>query len=385
MTGRKLDATVYIATIILSILFIAMGNRAATRDLELFGGDSSGAVRARVEAIRSEHRSDSTPGNQTPEETLRITFEASILSGPMRGSTVSGVQTSDSFTPTEIRHVRTGDKVLLYEVEEADPDDPERWMLQEFDRSAPLLCLVALFVGLLLFFGRKKGFSTIVSLIFTCLAVFFVFVPSVLSGFNMYLTSPVICLYIIAMTLLLVNGPNTKSLAAGAGCFGGVCVAGLLVVVSDVFLKLTGLVDEQSVYLLYINPDMPINLRGIIFSSIIIGALGATLDVSVSIASALAEVRDAMRRPTFAALFRSGMNIGQDIMGTMANTLVLAYIGSSLSLVLLLLVNSASFADMMNREVVVAEALQTLVGSIGLLCAIPLTSLLSAWVYTRGR
>lgn len=384
MKDKRLDKAIYVATIIFSVLFIAMGHKAAMRDLTLFGGDVGGAVRARVETIQSKYEAPVNPDAEVPEETLRIAFDAELLSGPTRGALVSGLQTSDSFTPTEIRRVRPGDKVLLYEVEEAELGAPDRWMLQEFERTTPLIWLSVLFVAALLFFGRKKGFHTVVSLTFTCLAVFFVFVPSVLSGFNMYITSPAICLYVIVMTLLLVNGPNTKSLAAGAGCFGGVCVSGLLVVVMDVFLKLTGLVDEQSVYLLYVNPDAPISLRGIIFSSIIIGALGATLDVSVSIASALSEVRDAMRRPTFAALFRSGMNIGQDIMGTMANTLVLAYIGSSLSLVLLLLVNSSSLADMLNRELVVVEALKTLVGSIGLLCTIPLTSLLSAWVYTSG-
>ena len=381
--SKRANAAVYVCTIIFSILFLAIGHKAATRDLALFSDGGGGAIRARVTEILSAYEAEIDPYAQTPEETLRVTFTATLRSGPQKGAHVTGVQTADSFTPTQIRRVAPGDEILLYEIEEADSDSEERWVLQEFVRTRVLAWLGALFVAALLFFGRRKGFHTVVSLGFTCLAIFAVFVPSVLSGFNMYVTSPVICLYIIVMTLLLVNGANRKSFAAACGCFGGVCVSGLLVLVSDLFLKLTGLVDEQSVYLLYVNPDAPISLHGIIFSSIIIGALGATLDVSVSIASALAEVRDVMRRPTFAALFRSGMNIGQDIMGTMANTLVLAYIGSSLSLVLLLLVHSSSLVDMLNREIIVVETLQTLVGSIGLLCTIPLTSALSAWVYTR--
>lgn len=382
--SKRMNAAVYVGTVLFSILFLTVGHMAATKDLALFSGDGMGAVRARVDEILSVYEGEADPFAQVPEETLRVAFRATLQSGPQEGARVTGVQTADSFTPTDIRRVAPGDEVLLYEIEEAPPESEERWVLQEFVRTRALVWLGAFFVAALLFFGRRKGFHTVISLGLTCLAIFAVFVPSVLSGFNMYVTIPVICLYIIVMTLLLINGPNAKSLAAGAGCFGGICASGLLVLVSDGFLKLTGLVDEQSVYLLYLNPDAPIDLHGVIFSSIIIGALGATLDVSVSIASALAELRDVMRRPTFSALFRSGMNIGQDIMGTMANTLVLAYIGSSLSLVLLLLVHSTSLTDMLNREIIVVETLQTLVGSIGLLCTIPLTSALAAWVYTRG-
>ena len=151
------------------------------------------------------------------------------------------------------------------------------------------------------------------------------------------------------------------------------------------FLELTGVVDEQSVFLLYLNSHNPIDLQAIVFSSIIIGALGAALDVSVSIASALSEIDETTERRSFRELLHSGMNIGRDIMGTMANTLILAYIGGSLSLVLLLITSSTSLMDLMNREIIVVEILQILVGSIGLLCTIPLTSLLSAFVYIRRK
>ncbi len=376
------DAAVQLVTIICSILFLAIGNRLVSGGPAIFGGEEGQRLReARIERILDEYVAEADVDSAEPEETLRITFEAALRDGGEAGRRVVAVQVADSFTPAEIRHAREGDRVLLYEIEEAEEGSPDRWVLQEFVRTGPLLGLVALFAVALLLFGRSKGFFTLVSLAFTCLAVFCIFIPSVLSGANLYLSSAVVCGFIVAMTLLLVNGANRKSFAAGVGCMAGVATSGALVLVSNLFLRLTGLVDEQSVFLLYLNPDAPIDLKAVIFSSIVIGSLGATLDVSVSIASALAEVRDAMARAGFSSLFRSGMNIGRDIMGTMANTLVLAYIGSSLSLVLLLLVNSSSLTDLLNREVIVVEGLQILVGSIGLLCTIPLTSFLAAYVY----
>ena len=383
-----MERAIYAATVICSILFVVVGNRIVTGGFAFFDPGVPGPVAARVESILSHRHTDADAQSTVPEETLRIAFTAVIEDGPRKGETVRAAQVSDSFTPTEIREVEAGDRVLLYEVEEVDETDEksgDRWVLQEFVRTRPLAVLGVIFVACLLLFGRAKGVSTVISLAFTCLAVFGIFIPSVLSGSNIYVTSSLVCIFTIVMTLLLVNGPNVKSLAACLGCIGGVAVTGLLVLASDHWLGLTGLVDEQSVFLLYINPESPVSLKAVIFSSIIIGAMGATLDVAVSIASSLSEIRAATHEPTFAGLFKSGMNIGRDIMGTMANTLVLAYIGSSTSLVLLLLVNSASFTDMINREIIVVEILRALVGSTGLLFTIPLTSLLSAYVYTRGK
>lgn len=382
MISAKAQKAIYLLTIIFSILFLAIGNRFAARDMVVFDAENAGAVTAKIVEIVSKRVSEADPNAEVPEETLHIVFKARIETGPAKGAVVTGLQTADSFTPAEIRHARQGDRILLYEIQEVPEESVDRWVLQEFIRTGTLYRLALLFLAALLLFGRAKGFSTIVSLAFTCAAVFLIFVPSVLAGHNMYLSSLVVCLFVIAMTLLLVNGADMKSLAAGLGCVGGVAVSGLLVLAANLSLQLTGLVDEQSVYLLYLNPDAPIDLKGVIFSSIVIGGMGATLDVSVSISAALSEVRHAMHRPTRAALFKSGMTIGRDIMGTMANTLVLAYIGSSLSLVLLLLVHAGSLTDLMNREIIVVEMLRALAGSIGLLCTIPLTSLLAAYVYT---
>jgi uncharacterized membrane protein len=251
----------------------------------------------------------------------------------------------------------------------------------EYFRTDKLLILTAFLVVFLLLFGHRKGFNTIVSLVFTCAAIFAVFIPSILSGKNIYISSIVICLYSIVMTFLVINGYNKKTFVAALGCFGGVIIAGILTLVMDPILFLTGIVDAESVYLTYLPTASPINLKAIIFAGIIIGAMGAIMDVSMSIASSLWEIKEESESPTFKSLYRSGVNIGRDVMGTMANTLILAYIGSSLTVILLLTVYSTSLTTLLNRELIVVEILQAIVGSFGILFALPLTSFIAAMVY----
>ena len=152
-----------------------------------------------------------------------------------------------------------------------------------------------------------------------------------------------------------------------------------MTVISAYFLNLTGITSEETIY---IKMDFDIDLNALIFAGIILGAVGAVMDVSVSISSSLKEIHDQVDSPTFGGLVKSGITIGRDIMGTMANTLVLAYIGCELSATLLQAVYSSSLTTLFSREKIVTELLQALVGSIGILLTIPLTAVVSAALYT---
>ncbi len=132
-------------------------------------------------------------------------------------------------------------------------------------------------------------------------------------------------------------------------------------------LALTGVVDESSYSLTTVNPDHPIDLLAIIFAAIIIGAMGAVMDVAMSLSSSLHELKLKVMSISPKELFKSGMVIGRDMMGTMANTLVLAYIGSSLTVTVLIVIYNSSMTELLNKERIVVEILQALVGSIGIL------------------
>ncbi len=385
ITGKRISTSakrgwVIMITIILSTLYIFVGNKIASQGMTLFDGKNYTAVQKAkvteiVDRIKEEH-----PLSET--ETLvveEIIFNAEAITGEKKGEILKGEQNLNTYAVVQLKPVKVGDTVLLYNI--PNEDYGTEWTLGEYVRTDALLLLGFIFMVLLILFGRQQGFQTIISLIYTGLAIFIVFIPAILSGKNIYYWSILTCIFIILMTFLIVSGFNKKSLVAGIGCFGGILVSGGLTTIMDNVLHLTGMVNEDSAYLLLLNKNHPIDLRAIVFAAIIIGALGAVMDVAMSIASSLYEVKSQSDNVTFKKLLSSGITIGRDIMGTMANTLILAYIGGSLGVVLLLISYNTSLLDVLNRELVVVEILQALVGSIGILFTIPLTAIASGILF----
>ena len=374
----------YILTVFLSCLLLWLGWMSVKNDAHLFqntsGSDSEEAL-CRVLEITDDDQTISNLGDMYYLE-QRIEFDAEILRGPHKGEIISAEQLIDNVSTLGVQPVEVGDKLFVYSP--ADGTDGI-WSAGDFYRSGQITLLLGFFCLALLLFGQKKGFNTMLSLAFTCGAVFLVFVPSILAGRNPYLWSCLICLYIIGMTLALVSGFSRKSLASALGCSGGVLVAGLMTVLCSHTMKLTGFLDDDSLYVYLMNPDQPIDLKSIIFAANIIGALGATMDVAMSLSSSLHELSEQAPNISFTEMFRSGIRIGQDIMGTMANTLVLAYIGSSLSTVLLFVSYQASLLQLLNRELIIVELLQALSGSIGILFTIPISAFVSSVLYRKHK
>lgn len=374
----------YILTVFLSCLLLWLGWMSVKNEAHLFqntsGSDSEEAL-CRVLEITDDDQTISNLGDMYYLE-QRIEFDAEILRGPHKGEIISAEQLIDNVSTLGVQPVEAGDQLFVYSP--ADGTDGV-WSAGDFYRSGQIALLLGFFCLALLLFGQKKGFNTMLSLAFTCGAVFLVFVPSILAGRNPYLWSCLICLYIIGMTLALVSGFSRKSLASALGCSGGVLVAGLMTVLCSHTMKLTGFLDDDSLYVYLMNPDQPIDLKAIIFAANIIGALGATMDVAMSLSSSLHELSEQAPNISFTEMFRSGIRIGQDIMGTMANTLVLAYIGSSLSTVLLFVSYQASLLQLLNRELIIVELLQALSGSIGILFTIPISAFVSSVLYRKHK
>ena len=381
--GKSLkNVILYVSVIVVSALLLFIGNRIATSNLDLFSEEyAQDVLKAKVLEIESRDVNSYSLDETVSIESIDITFRAKVLNGYLKDEVISATQSIDGFIAKNAAEVEVGDKVLLVL---ADPDEFS-WYFMEYVRSDKLIILAISFVLALFFYGRFKGLNTILSLAYTCGAVLFVFIPAILSGKNIYLWTILVCIYSVLTTYILVIGFTKKSVAAAIGCLSGILLTGLLTVVMDKVLELSGILDEDSVYLTYLPTENPIDLRAIIFAAILIGAMGAIMDVSMSIASSLWEIKEESASPTRGSLFKSGMNIGRDVLGTMANTLILAYIGSSLSVVLLLSVYSSSVLYLFNREMIVVEILQSLVGSFGLLFAMPLTSLVSAFLYTEKK
>lgn len=371
---------VYLVVLVISVLYIIVGHEIAMTNYQPFNeDDQSVVVTATVQEIKDRYSESYQISETEYAENETILFTAKIRSGEENGQVVEAAQTLDYFTAINLRAVEPGDKVLLYTIPGGMAEN--QWLLSDYQRSDQILVLLVIFLVLLLVFGHWQGFNTIVSLTLTCLSVFYVFIPAVLAGENIYVWSIATCIYMTFMTLFIVNGVNRKSIAAILGCLAGVLVAGLLTLVMDKTMLLTGVLDENSVILNGLRSEDPLNLRAIIFASIIIGAVGAIMDVSISIAAALAELQEKVPDITAKELMQSGMTISRDIMGTMSNTLILAYIGGFMASVLLMVAYNSSMLDLFNREVIVVECLQALVGSLGILMTLPFTSLICAVLF----
>lgn len=378
----KKSVIIYVATIALSLVYIFLLNNLFLNDLDLF--QNKDVVKARVLEIISSDVNEYQLGLNDVHEEKTIYFKAKVLNGNQKDEIVEAAQQINDIYAGNHEEVKVKDKILLMEVDYFENAD---YLMTEFVRSDSIAIFCIIFVLFLLIFGHKKGINTIISLVFTCLAIFLVFIPAVLSGHNIYLWSTITCLFIIVMTLLLINNLSKKTLCAMMSCIVGVTITAFLTVIMTKIMHLTGLVDEQSYYIQLMDTENPFDLKAIIFGGIIIGAVGAIMDVAVELSASLLEVYEKARDTdkTVKSLWSSGVNIGRDMMGTMSNTLVMAYIGNSLSTILLLLSYSGSLIELFNREMIIVELLQILVGSFGLLLTIPFTSLICSIVYCKSK
>ncbi len=371
---------IWLATVAVSLLCILFGNRIAVHGLTSFSGTEAAPIeKVRVTQILSREMVKPEYAGMLGDNT-NIRFRAVILSGIHKGEELEAMQLISPMQPLPLKEAQPGVKFLVTK-DQSGVYDPDTWYASQDVRSDALIGLGLLFAAGLLLFGRMKGFDTILSMGFTCSAIFLVLIPAILSGKNVYVWSLTVCSYIVAMTLLIVTRANMKSLGAGLGCAGGVLASGGLMLFMSHLMGLTGIVDEESYYLQFLNGENPVDLKAIIFAAIIIGAIGAVMDVAVSVATALYEVCRNTKHPDFFQVVKSGFAMGQDMIGTMSNTLVLAYIGGSLSTVLLLAAYNRSVLSLLNREMIVVEILQALIGSLGILLTVPLTAVTCGFLY----
>lgn len=373
---------IYLLIVGFSILFIVFGSIICKP--ELFEQNTEEFYKAKVISVGEIETEVFTLDDGNSFESRKIHFTALITSGVHTGETVEAVQSMNTMYSIQAKEIKNGSKIIISPSSMLEAGQ-EEWIFIEYNRSDTLIWFGIIFLLLLLIFGKSKGLSTIVSLAFTIFAIFSVYIPSILKGYNIYLSTFVISIFLIFMSLLIMNGANKKTICAIVGNIGGVAVAALIAIVMNHILNITGIVDEDYAFLMSAQLKSPINLIAIVWGGIVIGSLGAIMDVAMSISSAMNELAENMEERTFAKLLKSGMNIGRDTIGTMTNTLILAYVGSSLATVLLMIVYNKNTLFLFNMEMIVVEVLQAIVGSLGILFAVPATALFSAYIFTKEK
>ena len=256
----------------------------------------------------------------------------------------------------------------------------------EYNRIPALMIVLGLFFLVTVLVGRKTGLKSLLALVLTVLCLFTILLPLLLRGAPTLPTVFLVCVYITVVSFVILGGVQRKSLCAMLGTVAGTGLALLFALLAQKLCRVDGLrISEVEPLLQLRQSGTPIGLRGLLVAGVVISALGAVMDVAMSIASALEEVHAANPELGFGRLFRSGMNIGQDLVGTMTNTLILAFLGSSFTLLLYLCSLGLSRYQLLPSAYLAIETISGVSSSIGMILAIPLTAAVSALWLSRDK
>ncbi|AJA47693.1 hypothetical protein CPAST_c16180 [Clostridium pasteurianum DSM 525 = ATCC 6013] len=373
MVKNRRNVIIGIVIVLMAVVFLCFKNIAENNN-------DNAPVHGKVisessEDGNSEQKSNNTSGVQHGKVQVKIT------SGSHKGEVV----TLDNLVNDKTFHesiAYKGSEVLI-NLDENDDGSIKSAYIYEIVRYKYIYILLAVFIILLAIIGGKKGIKSIVALVLTCIVILKILIPLIIKGYNPVTVSIVLCIGVSILSLLIISGKNKKTMAAIIGTIGGVLIAAIIGILMSTFLRLTGLSDEELQMLVYISQNTSFDFRGLLFSSILMGALGAVMDVSMSIASSINEIREKSENISTIELIKSGMNVGRDIMGTMANTLILAYVGGSMYILMLISSYNLPMFRILNQDVIASEILKSMAGSIGLTLTIPITAAAAAWLYRK--
>jgi uncharacterized membrane protein len=306
-------------------------------------------------------------------ECARVT--AFLEQGPDAGEEV----TFETAEAPGVRKLRVGDKIRLGESPDAPPE--LRYYFADYQRRAPLLWLALIFGVVVVTLSRWRGLAAIVGLGLSLLVLLKFVLPAILQGGNPLAVAIVGSAAIMFVTLYLAHGFNARTSTAVLGTLISLGLTGVLAVLFVAATKFTGLASEEATFL-QVSADQ-VNLEGLILGGIIIGTLGVLDDVTITQASAVWELHLANPAFTVRELYGSAVRIGRDHIASTVNTLVLAYAGASLPLLIVFSLSARPLGDLLTAEIIAEEIVRTLVGSIGLVASVPITTLLTAVVVSR--
>lgn len=357
-----------ITALLATMLFTLWGAAQATAQ-----GEQAAAERydeAVVIKIEQSNKNPVDPNNWIVEQEVQVR----MLSGPHKGDTITASNSLSGSQSMDI-NLQPGDKVIIYSV--AQGDEVQQTYIAERVRAPYLKYFVLLFAVAVIAVGGIKGAKSLVGLGATMAGLYYILLPALLKGYAPLPVTIVVLIGVTILTTVMIAGFTRKAAAATLGTMGGVLAAGFLAVLAGDIAFLRGMATEEERILSMVE-NLPLDMQGLLFSGILIGAVGAIMDVAMSIASAIEEVRRANPELSSAELIRSGMRVGRDIMATMTDTLILAYAGGALPFLVLYMAYDLPQAMIMNSELIGSEVVRALAGSIGLIISVPITAVIAS-------
>jgi uncharacterized membrane protein len=299
-----------------------------------------------------------------------------MTNGPAAGRDIVQIVPVEPGTP----HFAVGDRVVLG-WSGGDPADPGSYQVVDFQRGPSLVWLAVAFAAAVLLLGRWRGLAALAALALSFLVLLVFVLPAILAGHDPLAVAVVGSCLIMFAVLYLTHGPSARTSTAVLGTLLSLALIGVLGAAFAAASRLTGLDDQTSNLIATLGTG--VDARGLLLAGMIIGALGVLDDVTVTQTSAVWELHTADPRMGPALLFRSAMRIGRDHVASAVNTLVLAYAGASLPLLLLFTLSGQRLGEVVTTQDVATEVVRTLVGSIGLVASVPITTALAAVVASR--
>jgi len=352
----------FIITFILAILLLPTAPLSAYLSEDGLQGFSQAKV-IEIHDVRQEE----IPGTGAIATVQEISAE--ILEGPEEGKTVR--------LNNDYIELNEGQKFFINFF--FTPDGSVIYSVRDVDRRAPLLFLTLLFAGVVILFGGKQGFRSLLSLAGSFVVIIFILLPLLLKGYPPVLVSVLVGSLILFVAIFFTHGFNKQSVVALMGTAGAVVLTGILAYISVEFMTLSGFSSDETAFL-NISTAGTLDLRGLLLGGIIIGVIGVLDDIAVTQAAVVAELKRTSPKLSPILVYKKAIRVGREHVGALVNTLVLAYAGVSLPLLLLFYNTESSFIRIVNNEIFATEIVRTIVGSIGLVLAVPLTTALAVWI-----
>lgn len=347
------------------ILFVLPHIGAAQEIHESYKGTFRGKV---LEVTAEEMRN--IPG--TDAEHLYQTVKVEILDGEEEGKIIT--------IENDYLELDKGDR--FYFNHNVYIDGSEIYAVTNIDRRGALAFFVLLFVGAVITFGGWQGVRSLVALLGSFVAIFYVLLPGLLQGWSPLLLSTLVASGVLFVAIFFTHGFNRESLVAYAGTMVAVALTAVLAILAVFSSDLSGFVGDESVFL-NINTNGTLNFSGLLLGAIVIGVLGVLDDIAVTQAAVVSELYNSNTNISRMEVYRRAMRVGREHAGALVNTLVLAYTGVSLPLLLHFYMSDIGFLSLINSEVFATEIIRAVVGSIGLIMTVPIVTALAVY-YLKG-
>ena len=280
--------------------------------------------------------------------------------------------------------VEVGDSVML--TIKTHQDGEHTATVYEFNRVPILAAFILLFFVVVMIVGGRTGLKSLVGLVITVVCLFAILIPLLIKGAPTIITTFIVCAYVALVSFTILGGVHRKTVSAYMGTMAGALLAMLFGLAVQAIAKIDGYrLDAAEPLLQLRQAGSIVRVKGLLVAGILISALGAVMDVAMSISSSLEEIHAANPSLSAKELFRSGMNIGRDMVGTMTNTLILAFLGSQFSLMIFMYARSMTFNHLTSTAVVALETISGIAASIGMVLAIPLTTLIASTLIVRKK